>query len=145
MSLETLPPELYLAILSHVPHSHLKMSALNLSRAIPRSPVPLRVLFEQISVSHQEQLPQLYRRLRYSPTGLKNIGNGVIEEATWVKSFSVLTWQVDADVLLNTIALLPALGRLSVRIGPVFTPEHLEDIFKEPMISLNLLDLRFRP
>ena len=145
MSLGALPPELYLAILSHVPRSHLQASTLNLSRAIPLSPVPLRPLFEHILVSRQEQLPQLYRRLRYPLVGLQSIGNGSRYESTWVKSLSVLTWQIDADVLLNLLALLPVLERLSVRIGPVFTPEHLQDMFREPMYSLNTLNLRFRP
>ena len=146
MSLATLPPELYLAILSHIPSSHLQISTLNLSRAIPFSPVPIRPLFEHISVSRQQQLPQLYRRLRYFPSKLANLGDASTDdECTWVKQFSVLIWQVDADILLNVLALLPVLEHLNLRIGPVFTPEHLQGMFKKPISSLNVLNLRFRP
>jgi hypothetical protein len=147
MSLATLPPELYLAILSHVPPSHLQVSTLSLSRAIPFAPVPIRPLFEHISVTRQQQLSQLYRRLRYPPQNLEsNHGSGSIaDESTWVKHFSVLIWQVDAEILLNVLALLSVLEHLSLRIGPVFTPEHLQDMFKKPVPSLSVLNLRFRP
>ncbi|KAF8495086.1 hypothetical protein JB92DRAFT_2796477 [Gautieria morchelliformis] len=146
MSIATLPTELYITILSHVPPSHLQTSFLNLSRAIPLSPVPLRPLFEHISVSRPQQLPQLYRRLKYPPQALKSSGHEATnDEPTWVKSFRVLIWQLDADVLLNVLALLPNLKQLSLRIGPTFAPEHLQDMFKNPAFSLSILSLRFRP
>lgn len=146
MSLATLPPELYLAILSHVPDSDLQISTLNLSRAIPLAPVPLRSLFERISVARQQQLPLLYRKLRYSPQKYVSGRNcAIADESTWVKRFNVLIWEVDPDVLSNVLALLPALEHLSLRFGPVFTPEHLQDIFSQPISSLKILNLRFRP
>ncbi|KAF8580813.1 hypothetical protein K439DRAFT_1355890 [Ramaria rubella] len=147
MSLGTLPPELYYTILSHIPPLQLQTSTLNLSRAIPLAPVPLRPLFENISITRQQQLPQLYLRLRFPLKFSSRILSDefISDESIWVKSFTLVIWRIDADVLVNVLALLPALERLKLKIGPVFTPEHLREMFIKPVPSLNTLNLRFRP
>jgi len=132
--LEALPPELYSAILSHVPTAFLQQSVLSLTRAIPRSPVPIHHLFEHIRLKHGDQVSQLYLRLRRSPL-----------DASWVQRFSLECWTVDADIVVNLIALIPQVLELSLYIGPNFAPEHLEEMFDKPRVSLKILSLRFRP
>src|SRR6201999_2292934 len=95
VSIATLPPELYSAILSHVPSPDCKQTVLSLTRALPYSPIPLHLLFEQIRLQHAEHVVQLYLRLRKSAS-----------DAELVRSFSLETWTVDADVALNLIRLM---------------------------------------
>lgn len=135
VSFATLPAELYSAILSLVPFSDHQQTVLSLTRALPHSPIPLYHLFEHIRLRHADQVVHLYLRLR------KTAGDA----AAWVKSFSLETWTVDADVAVNLIRLLPKLINLEVFIGPSFAPEHLEDMFGNPITQLRFLSLRFRP
>ncbi|KAG0704413.1 hypothetical protein DFH29DRAFT_801905 [Suillus ampliporus] len=134
MQLDRLPVELYTAIVSHLPADSLQQDVLALTRAIPRSPVPIYHLFEHIRLKHARQIIQLYRRLR-----------NAIDERNWVKDFGVVTWTVDADVLVNLLGILPRISSLLLFVGPNFAPEHLEEIFHKPRQDLRLLSLRFRP
>jgi hypothetical protein len=77
----------------------------------------------------------LYRRLH----------NATSDEKNWVKDFGVVTWTVDADVLVNLLGILPRISSLLLFVGPNFAPEHLEEIFDKPRQDLRLLSLRFRP
>jgi hypothetical protein len=134
VSIATLPPELYSAILRNVPSFDFQQTVLSLTRALPYSPIPLYHLFEHIRLRHADQVVQLYLRLRKAA-----------QDAEWVRSFSLETWTVDADVALNLIRLLSKLMRLELFIGPSFSPEHLEEMFGSPIIELRFLSLRFRP
>ncbi|GBE77646.1 hypothetical protein SCP_0105260 [Sparassis crispa] len=133
-SLVGLPPELYSAILSQVSPESLQQTVLVLTRAIPRSPIPIYHIFEHVRLNHGDQVFQLYRRLRKSP-----------EDAAYVRDFRLECWTVDADIVVNLLALLPKTIELRIFIGPNFTPEHLELIFDKPMERLQFLSLRFRP
>lgn len=140
MSFDNLPGDLYECILSHIPSSDLQKTVLAVTRAIPLSPVPLSSLFRSIRITYPPQAICLYRRLRLSK------GLSGDEAAAWVKDFSVESWSVDADVILNVVRLLPRLQTLNVWIGPDnFTPEHLEELFLKPFVELKHLSLRFRP
>lgn len=77
---------------------------------------------------------QLYRRLR-----------GRLEEPSWIKIFSLETWIVDAEVVVNLMALLSQLSRITLFVGPNFAPEHLEEMLKKPRETLRYISLRFRP
>lgn len=132
--LAELPPETYTDILAYVPQEERQQTVLSLSRAIPRSPVPLHRLFEHVRLKSAERVVQLYRRLR-----------GRLEEPCWVKSFSLETWSVDADVVVNLVALLSRLSRITLFIGPNFAPEHMEEVLKKPREPLQCISLRFRP
>ena len=132
--LDDLPPELYAAILNHLPADSLQQDVLALTRAIPRSPVPIYLLFEHVRLKHAQQVVQLYRRLR-----------NATEERNWVKDFGVITWTVDADVLVNLLEILPNISSLLLFVGPNFAPEHLEEMFHKPRQDLRFLSLRFRP
>ncbi|OAX44466.1 hypothetical protein K503DRAFT_765080 [Rhizopogon vinicolor AM-OR11-026] len=133
--LDNLPAELYTAIFSHLPADSLQQDVLALTRAIPRSPVPIYHLFEHIRLKDARQVIRLYRRLHSATSDEKN----------WVKDFGVVTWTVDADVLVNLLDILPRISSLLLFVGPNFAPEHLEEIFDKPRQDLRLLSLRFRP
>lgn len=148
MSLEHLPTELYSAIIFHVPTTTLQQTVLSLTRALPRSPIPLRHLFHSVSIVHPDQAVRLNRRLRSSipKQAEPNPSGDHSNPAHWVYRFSVETWQVDADVLINLVRLLPNLEYLNVWIGPSnFEPAHLEEMFSRYMPRLRHLSLRFRP
>ncbi|EPQ60300.1 hypothetical protein GLOTRDRAFT_19570, partial [Gloeophyllum trabeum ATCC 11539] len=129
-----LPPELYYAILNHVPSDNLQQTILSLSCALPSSPVPVHLLFHSIRLRYPDQVVRLTRRLKKGP-----------EDALLVKQFSLETWTVDADVLINLVRTLPNLTSLSLFVGPNFAPEHMEDLFHSPWAKLRFIGLRFRP
>lgn len=132
--LAELPPELYDGILVHLPRDERQQATLSLTRAIPRSPVPLHHLFECIRLKSAESVVQLYRRLR-----------GRLEEPCWVKEFSLEAWSVDADVVVNLMALLSRLTAIALFVGPNFAPEHMEEVLEKPRETLSYISLRFRP
>jgi hypothetical protein len=143
MSIDTLPPELYSAILLHVPSNCLQQTVLSLTRALPYSPVPLHHLFNSVRITHPDQAVRLYNRLRSRP-GHERKDND--PASSWIHRLSLETWTVGADVVVDLVGLLQNLEFLSLWIGPTnFAPEHLEGIFSEYMPSLKYLSLRFRP
>ena len=77
---------------------------------------------------------QLYCRLR-----------GRLDEPCWVKEFSLETWSVDADVVVNLVALLSRLSTITLFVGPNFAPEHMEEMLEKPRETLSYISLRFRP
>lgn len=132
--LAELPPEIYSGILEHLSRDERQHTTLSLTRAIPLSPVPLYHLFEYIRLKSAESVVQLYCRLR-----------GRLEEPSWIEEFSLETWSVDADVVVNLMALLSRLSRITLFIGPNFAPEHLEEMLEKPRETLHYISLRFRP
>ncbi|KAF9566922.1 hypothetical protein CPC08DRAFT_703524 [Agrocybe pediades] len=157
MSLDSLPTELYEAILYHVPSSELQATTLALSRAIPRSGIPLRHLFRSIRITHADQATLLYNSLRplkllksdVNPSHAYQDNRSVLEQtASWIQELSIEAWDVDAEVVINLFHLLklPKLKTLNIWIGPRnFAPEHLEELVLRPLLSLRHLSLRFRP
>ncbi|TFK56795.1 hypothetical protein OE88DRAFT_1650263 [Heliocybe sulcata] len=133
-SLQFLPPELYYAILNHVSPDDLQRTILHLSIALPRSPIPVALIYHSIRLKFTDQVVRLTRRLRQSP-----------EHASLVKEFSLETWTVDADVVVNLVRSLPNLTTLRLFVGPNYAPEHMEDLFCKPWAKLSFIGLRFRP
>lgn len=133
-ALATLPPELYTAILLHIPTDALQQTTLSLTKALPHASVPEYHMFMYIRLKHAIQAVLLDRRLRRAKTA-----------AAWVREFALETWTVDADVVCNLIGLLPKLTALTLFIGTNFAPEHLEQIFDAYIPGLILISLRFRP
>ncbi len=133
-SLDNLPVELYLAIISHIDPDDLQQSLVSLSLALPRSPVPTSILFEKPRLRKAEQILKLYLRVRNAP-----------QDAALSHSLSLECWTIDADVFVNLIALFPNLVNIKMYIGPNFSPEHLEEIFVLPRPKLRFLSMRFRP
>jgi hypothetical protein len=132
--LSELPSDIYDGILTHLPRDERQRATLSLTRAIPRSPVPLHHLFERICLKSAESVVQLYRRLR-----------GRLDEPRWVKEFSLETWSVDADLVVNLVALLLRLSTITLFVGPNFAPEHMDEILEKPRETLSYISLRFRP
>lgn len=62
-----------------------------------------------------------------------------------VKSFTLSSWNGDADILNNVLRLLPLIHTLRLNIGTNFSPEHLDEVFLSPKPRIKLIDLRFRP
>ncbi|KAF8913217.1 hypothetical protein CPB84DRAFT_529505 [Gymnopilus junonius] len=151
MSFDALPPELYSAILDLVPATELQPTVLSVTRAIPLSPVPVHYIFRSIRITYPDQAISLYRRLRLpqeTETNEANSRSELQQIAEWVKELSIESWNVDAEVVINIIRLLgmPKLRSLAIWIGPKnFAPEHLEEVFSQPFLSLQRLSLRFRP
>ncbi|KIJ54109.1 hypothetical protein M422DRAFT_25066 [Sphaerobolus stellatus SS14] len=154
MSLPTLPPELYHAILSHIPPQNLQHTTLSLTRALPTSPVPQRPLFEHIAITRYEQLHRLYSRLQrrhWDASGADGPMQREGDERRWVKTFNLIAWNIDPEVLINVLGLLENLEELSLWIGSGFTPEQVQEAlevvrdFHEEMGRLRVLNLRFRP
>ena len=142
MSFDALPTELYSAIISHISPPDLQQTVLSLSRALPRSPIPLHHIFRAVSITHPGQAVRLNTRIRAGITET----SAVVDASPWVRRLAVETWQVDADVLINLIRLLPSLESLHLWIGPSnFEPGHLEKLFSKYMPTLRCLSVRFRP
>ncbi|KAG6813979.1 hypothetical protein H0H92_004472 [Tricholoma furcatifolium] len=114
--------------------------------ATPTSESPGR-LFHSICIKHRHTVPRLYRRIRAGLAGNDGEASaGTFDASPLVYHLSVETWDVDADVLIGLLGLLPNLRTLNVWIGPSnFTPEHLDEMLKAPMPSLEYLSIRFRP
>ncbi len=145
-TLATLPPELYSSILTFVPAEELQKTTFSLICALASRPVPRHHLFTFIRLGYPEQALKLYLHLahrdRSSPEEDK------IPLAWRVRELSLETWNVDADIFINLVRLLPNLESLSLRIGPSnFSPEHLEELFSPAHYfqRLKYLSLRFRP
>ncbi|EIW86921.1 hypothetical protein CONPUDRAFT_134261 [Coniophora puteana RWD-64-598 SS2] len=132
--LADLPVELYETIIGHLSADDLTPTLLSLSRAIPRSPVPLHLLLRTVQISRPEQVVQLHRRLHRAT-----------EERSWVHHLSLHSWTLDPDVVINLIKLLPSIITLRVHIGLTFGPEHVQELVQKPLPDLKCLVLRFRP
>lgn len=134
ISAEQLPPELYGDIIDCLPDQDIQQNILSLTRALPHAPIPLERLFRNIRLTKPQQVVQFYTRIRRDA-----------EARTWIRTFSLETWEADADVVINVLALFPELRELRLFMGPNFSPDHLEEIFMNPKEGIELLSLRFRP
>ena len=98
------------------------------------APIPEHHLFTHIHLKQAEQVIQLYQRLRKAK-----------DDAGWIEGFVLDTWTVDADSAVNLVHLLFRVKEMTLFIGPNFAPEHLEEMFEIPRLSLQFLSLRFKP
>ncbi|KAG6856022.1 hypothetical protein H0H87_008339 [Tephrocybe sp. NHM501043] len=150
-----LPLELFDCIAEFVAD---QQTLLALTRSLPYAPISINRLFHFIRITHPDTVPKLYRRIRSGfPSSTssdrdENLDSGnnhiirTFDASGLVHHLAVESWTVDADVLINLLRLLPNLWTLNLWIGPSnFSPEHLEEMFKPPMRSLEYLSLRFRP
>ncbi len=150
MSLDSLPAELYHAIISFLEPEIRPPIVLALSRAIPRSPVPTDALFTVIKIYKGDRVFQLYQRLRVLSTNSDGKTTISIDRAaSQVQEFHLECWDADADQVINLVTLLKQIKKLTIRVGPRnFTPEHLEEMsitLRRDMPDIEHLEFRFRP
>ncbi|CUA67404.1 hypothetical protein RSOLAG22IIIB_03047 [Rhizoctonia solani] len=139
--LSDLPPEVYAVILSHVPPPERQRTVLNLSRALPRSPVATSQIYNHIIVYTSTAVLYLYKHFRQRKDNEAKLYN----PSELVKSISIRVWVVDADLVVNLLALLPSVPVMHMCVGTTYSPEHLHDIFARPRLALRTLQLRFKP
>ncbi|CEL54256.1 hypothetical protein RSOLAG1IB_06904 [Rhizoctonia solani AG-1 IB] len=140
-NLSDLPSEVYAVIFSHVPPLERQRAVLNLSRALPRSPVPTSQIYNHIIVYTPAAVFHLYKHFRHRKEHEAEMYN----PSELVKSISVHVWIVDADLVVNLLALLPSVPNMQMCIGTTYSPEHLHDVFTRPRLALRTLQLRFKP
>ncbi|KIY73449.1 hypothetical protein CYLTODRAFT_485594 [Cylindrobasidium torrendii FP15055 ss-10] len=150
MPLDDLPVELYYAIIEQFDAETVRPSVLALSRAIPRSLVPIDRLFSDVTIRSTESALILYNRLRT----LETTPDGKVivkysKNALHVRRLKVECWNVDADVLVNLIKSFKKMSILRLKVGPAnFTPEHLDELvtaLRRDMHELEHFACRFRP
>ncbi|KAJ1302617.1 hypothetical protein OPQ81_002934 [Rhizoctonia solani] len=140
-TLSGLPSDVYAVILSHVPPPERQRAVLNLSRALPRSSVPTNQIFNHIIVYTSAAVIHLCNHFRQR----KDYQTHVYNPSELVKSISVRAWFVEADLVVDLLALLPSVPIIHMSIGTTYAPEHLRDIFASPRPALRTLQLRFKP
>ncbi|KAG9080474.1 hypothetical protein FRC06_006533, partial [Ceratobasidium sp. 370] len=138
LTLSDLPSDIYTTILSHVPPPDRQQAVLNLSRALPRSPVPTHQIFEHIIIHTPRAVLDLYHIFRKRRDQEQ-------QSTGRVRSLCVRTWAPDADLVANLLALLPNVPAVQLCVGTTYGPEHLQEIFVKPQLELRSLQLRFRP
>lgn len=148
MPLDDLPGELYSAIIEQLPEEDYQFTTVSLIRALPHCSVSNHHLYTRIRIGKPEQAVACYLHIRK----LKNEYKDDIDDPrcplTWIRSLSVESWSVDADVVLNMVSMLPRahLKSFNLWIGANnFNPEHLEEMFGKSFDNLKYLGIRFRP
>ncbi|KAG8745037.1 hypothetical protein FRC10_009011 [Ceratobasidium sp. 414] len=143
LKLSDLPSDIYTTILSHIPPPDRQQAVLNLSRALPRSPVPTHQIYEHIIIHTPHAVLDLYHIFRTTRRGQEH--QQLYNPSSRVKSICVRTWAPDADLVANLLALLPNVPVVQLCVGTTYGPEHLQEIFVKPRLELRSLQLRFRP
>ncbi|KAF8600873.1 hypothetical protein BDV93DRAFT_525131 [Ceratobasidium sp. AG-I] len=141
LDLSSIPSDIYAIILSFVPPLDRQKAILNLSRALPRSPVPTHQIYEHIIIHTPRAVLYIYQRFRK----LKSEQGALYNPSEQVKSLSVRTWIADADLVVNLFAIMPSVPVIQLFVGTTYSPEHLNDVFTKPRLSLRVLQLRFKP
>lgn len=141
LDLSRLPSDIYAIILSFVPPLDRQTAVLNLSRALPRSPVPTHQIYEHIILHTPRAVLHIYQHFRKR----KSEQGALYNPNEQIKSLNVRTWIPDADLVVNLFALLPTVPIIQLYVGTTYNPEHLSDVFTQPRLSLKALQLRFKP
>lgn len=95
-------------------------------------------LFSHIRITRDIQAQQLIRRL-----GPRFDDASTAKEIA--KSITGLAWRTDSNLLVNLCTSFPRLKRMSLSVGPLFAPEHLEELLETERSQLQKLVLRFNP
>ncbi|KAI0027962.1 hypothetical protein K488DRAFT_90257 [Vararia minispora EC-137] len=134
-SLQHLPSELYAAILDRVPPEDVQHTNATLAIAAPRSPVPRIHTFNETRLRTADRVTLFCSYVR----------GAAPDELARIRRFSLETWTVDADVVVNALRRLTSVERLCLFIGSSFAPEHTEELVERPFERLRFLSIRFRP
>lgn len=134
-SFEDLPPELWDYILANfVPDAHLTRTALALLHALPHCRLSQANLWRHLRITREGQTAEISKRS--------------IEWKATPRTVVVQAWREDPQALVDLLRTLPSLRSLSLSIGPLNTPEILDELFGSlPRFSAPLeeLSLRFNP
>ncbi|ODN88763.1 hypothetical protein L198_06565 [Cryptococcus wingfieldii CBS 7118] len=129
-----LPPEIIDHFLTLVPPSELQLTALSLLKVFPNHNISRRHLWRHLIVFRAGQLWPLWQVLKQEEMMRRG-----------VSTFCLQSWQGDADILNNVMRRLTHLHTLMLNIGTNFAPGHLEEMFENPRMDLERMELRFRP
>ncbi|KAK4333699.1 hypothetical protein RTBOTA2_002433, partial [Rhodotorula toruloides] len=139
---ERLPSELWDHVVAQLPADEVQHTALALSRALPRTAHVSNALFwRHVRVSREGQAWQIIKKLRQE--------EGAAECA---RTVATALWRDDPQLLVNLLLALPSLRSISLTVGPLAAPEHLEDLLDPAGIKrtgrwkqLEQLAFRFNP
>ncbi|KAG0149580.1 hypothetical protein CROQUDRAFT_653394 [Cronartium quercuum f. sp. fusiforme G11] len=137
-----LPTEIWDSILFQIPNSSLTFTTRSLIRLLSSSssstttlyPISISHLYQSINISSHHQLKPLLNVLTTKPSLV-----------SLPKTFSLSAWRLlDNYLLINIINLVSSnLRAIDLRIGPVFGPDQLEELFWTCKPKLEALSLRF--
>jgi hypothetical protein len=142
--MEKLPTEILELILDQIPNSALQATTKNLRKTLPKNNnndlLLLQQQYKHLTITSQEELAQLIRAAD-EPDHRHLISNHT-------QSISSLAWRYrDNNLLVNLLNLIArsaqALAVLRLRIGPLFAPEQLDELFLSHLPTLQFIDLRF--
>lgn len=123
-----LPAELWDHVLLQLDPDELQHTTLALSRALGnRVSISRAVWWRHLAVTRQGQAWQCIQQLRNEPQG------------TRVESLTVQLWREDQQLLVN-LALAPPLESvraLSLTVGPLAAPEHVQDLLDPVALRRN--------
>ncbi|KNZ59544.1 uncharacterized protein VP01_1707g3 [Puccinia sorghi] len=127
-ALSGLPLEIWERILKQIPNSELQTTTSSLSRLLHWPFNHLR--FKHLQITNDKQLKQL-------------LGNQQVSHLT--RSLSLIVWRLFDNHLLINLINNAALNIqfISLLIGPLFSPEQLEELFLSHKPRLQLISLRF--
>ncbi|KAI5479692.1 serine threonine protein kinase [Pseudohyphozyma bogoriensis] len=130
----TLPPELLDYVLSLIPPSELQRTALSLINALgPHAHISHAALFRHLRLTREGQAWQTSRRFKLDE-GFRQSVVTITAEA----------WREDPQLLINMLMTLPRVSSLSMCVGPMFAPEHLEELLEMPAWQQSIEGVWFR-
>lgn len=83
------------------------------------------------------------RRKRCSPKPM--FKHTLVYTQDLIMSVSLGCHRTDSNVLVNLVSSLSNLQSIDLNVGPLFAPEHLDEMIEEPRPCLRRLSLRFNP
>lgn len=160
-----LPPELWDYVLTFLEPTSLQSTALSLSRAIPSSSISPSLLWRHLHLSRESQALQCISKLRRMDQGVRESIKSV--RAMAFRSVSIIDHSIslsqrrvkhkyvnseDPQQLVNLLLSLPSARSLQLHIGPLFSPEQLDELLtplsslrSRRFTSLSQLSFRFNP
>lgn len=125
-----LPAELWDHVLLQLEPDELQAAALSLGRALgERVPLSAAVRWRHLRVTRDGQAWQCIHALRTR----KNAA----DPASAVRSLTCEVWRDDPQMLVNLALQCDHLRALSLTVGPVASPEHLEDLLDPGALRRN--------
>ncbi|SCV70778.1 BQ2448_3540 [Microbotryum intermedium] len=131
-----LPVELLEYILLTLPRTDLQPTTLAVIKALSSSPLSSSLLLRHLRITRQGQAAECLVKLRQQPRWPALVRTVVVE-----------CWRDDPQLIINLVAALPVITSLRMTIGPLFAPDHLEEMLERPTFraSIQQMWLRFNP